>query len=75
MPDRLPRISIEVDLALYNRYKNTIPHGMGKQVMTCVLTSALDEIDRGGDVMLAAILSGYMQIRRRKTSDEPDTIR
>ena len=58
----MTRTTFVIDDELYDRMRATIPHGFRRWVITAVLETVIDAIEREGELMIGAIMAGNYKI-------------
>lgn len=58
----MKRINLQIDPETYKRIQVTVQHGSLSHLMSGLIKLALDSIDREGDIMLGALISGQYKL-------------
>ena len=61
------RITLILEDSLYEDLSSRVPHGYRRHIMAKLIRLALDAIQRDGDIMIGALMSGeYKLVRDEK---------
>lgn len=62
LEDYKPRLTVELDEKLAKRFQDLVPWGLKKQLMLTLMTQALDLIEEGGQLAIAAIIQNKISL-------------